>query len=43
MFAIAYRILRTRDLSEDAVQQALVQAWKELDQFHRVVLTAEPS
>jgi RNA polymerase sigma factor (sigma-70 family) len=33
MFAIAYRILRTRDLAEDAVQQALVQAWKELDQL----------
>jgi RNA polymerase sigma-70 factor (ECF subfamily) len=33
MFAVAYRILRTRDLAEDAVQQALVQAWKELDQL----------
>jgi RNA polymerase sigma-70 factor (ECF subfamily) len=33
MYAIAYRILRTRDLAEDAVQQALVLAWKELAQL----------
>jgi RNA polymerase sigma-70 factor (ECF subfamily) len=30
LFAIAYRILRETDRSEDAVQQALVIAWQEL-------------
>lgn len=29
-YAIAYRILREADLAEDAVQQALVVAWREL-------------
>jgi len=30
LFAVAYRILRDHDRSEDAVQQALVIAWREL-------------
>ena len=50
LLAIAYRILRDLDLAEDAVQQALVTAWRELpalrdvDRFdawlHRLLVNA---
>jgi RNA polymerase sigma-70 factor (ECF subfamily) len=30
LYAIAYRIVRDRDLADDAVQQTLVQMWREL-------------
>jgi RNA polymerase sigma-70 factor (ECF subfamily) len=36
LFAIAYRILRDLDLADDAVQNALVTAWRELPQLRDV-------
>lgn len=34
-FAVAYRILRDRSLADDAVQQAFLQAWRELPKLRQ--------